>query len=835
MKSLRLHIVMLISVFLINSINLSAGKIVILGVSKNIDTLEHKSVGPGIQYTKFVLPDYPLSGYMLVVDLTNPYNQVETFQAQNQVGKTEAMSSAFNRLDREQHRTIAGVNGNFWIVSGQGQPDAILGVPHSGSAFNGEMITDPNNWNRGHGSIGFAMIDADKKAWIDDISFVGTVKIPGKSEYPVSQINRLRNVNELVLFNNFLGSKVTQTDDDGIEVFIKPVTGKKWEVNSEVECVVTRIVSNKGGNSLMEGETVLSGNGTASTFLNNLSTGDKLFVNMTVKTLTDNQFLSVAQMVTGNALVMKDGTLTNRNYNEAYNTQLYPRTGIGSSQDGKTLYLIVIDKGGKSAGASTETMCGILKACGAQHATSMDGGGSAQMMLDGQIVNNPSDGKERPVANGWFLFHNAQEDNVITRIEFANHQIRLPSYSSFTPVILGYNRFGVLVNKNVTGFTLSCSPEIGTIFQNNILVATNKPGTGNLIASINGVTATKSIEIVSGQVSLKCDSILMDTRNDYPIEVISNSAGTLMSVSPEFLSWEVKDPAICEVRNGILKGLKTGKTFVCGSLGEFKDTLLVRIEIPAAPSMIADSIHTADWAMTASTFLNAQWNTESLPQGWKTGSVVNFVHAAGRAPFIKLTNKSTLYGLPDTVKVIINIGDIALTKAIVSLQANNDTKLLSRDFTALEHNKDISLDIPVDQLMDVNNRATYPVRFDNVNFYIDAAGMTAQKSYSLAVKEVSLSFKDFVISYTAPEKMNMFKVYPNPAKDGISYIYLKLDRPEDVRIDVVGQNGQILRSNKLTNMQSGEVKLPLDGLNKGMYIVNVIRKQETESVKILLK
>ena len=150
--------------------------------------------------------------------------------------------------------------------------------------------------------------------------------------------------------------------------------------------------------------------------------GQTLSVNMGVFTTLTNERLKVSEMLTGNALVMKNGQLTIRNTNEAYNSTLYPRTGIGMSQDGKIAYLIVIDKMGSSIGANTATMCGILKAAGAWNATSMDGGGSAQMMLDGSIVNKPADGKERAVANGWMLFQNAPADNVITRLEFADYK-----------------------------------------------------------------------------------------------------------------------------------------------------------------------------------------------------------------------------------------------------------------------------------------------------------------------------------------------------------------------------------------------------------------------------
>mgnify|MGYP000808432805 FL=1 len=152
-------------------------------------------------------------------------------------------------------------------------------------------------------------------------------------------------------------------------------------------------------------------------------------------------------MLTGNALVMREGKLTPRNENEAYNSQTYSRSGIGMSQDGKTLYLIVIDyKSSTSVGTNTATMCYILKQAGAWNVANMDAGGSAQMMLRGKLVNNPADGKERPVSNGFMIFTNAPEDNTLNSLAFDNYNLEVPSYSCFEPTILGYNSYGVLID-----------------------------------------------------------------------------------------------------------------------------------------------------------------------------------------------------------------------------------------------------------------------------------------------------------------------------------------------------------------------------------------------------
>jgi hypothetical protein len=465
----------------------------------NVDTLEYRQVGPGIQYARLKFPDYPMSVYLLTVDLNNRYNFIETFQAANQVGKTQKMTTAATNGN-----TIAGVNGNFWIVPNQNQPNELLGVPHSGSIKNGEIITDPNNWNRGRSKdqaellqeIGFAIIDQHKKIWIDDFGFDAQVEIRNVGKYPITQVNRMRKEHELVIYNSFMGKNITRTNDDGIEVVVKLTRGEKWGVNKKVECEVTKIFKNKGGNPILTDEYILSGTGKANEFLNHLKIGSRVKINMGVYRLNDHQRPIVEQMITGNALVLKNGIATIRNQNEAYNSRPYPRTGIGMDKAGKKLFLIVIDRSMGSVGASTATMCAILKTAGAWNATSIDGGGSAQLMLYNKIVNNPADGKERAVANGWFVKHNAPVDSVISKIEFADYKLSVPVSGTYSPIILGYNKYGVLIDENVKSFKLKCDPALGKITEDGKLIANSVTQKGTLQAVFKKISVVKHIEVL---------------------------------------------------------------------------------------------------------------------------------------------------------------------------------------------------------------------------------------------------------------------------------------------------------------------------------------------------
>jgi len=73
-----------------------------------------------------------------------------------------------------------------------------------------------------------------------------------------------------------------------------------------------------------------------------------------------------------------------------------PRTAIGVV-DENHLLLVVVDgrQEGYSRGATTTELAEILQDLGATTAYNIDGGGSSTLWFDGEVVNSPSQGRER--------------------------------------------------------------------------------------------------------------------------------------------------------------------------------------------------------------------------------------------------------------------------------------------------------------------------------------------------------------------------------------------------------------------------------------------------------
>lgn len=83
----------------------------------------------------------------------------------------------------------------------------------------------------------------------------------------------------------------------------------------------------------------------------------------------------------------------------------HPRTSIGYSRDGKKVWLMVVDGRSKdSAGMTLVELADAMRALGAYNAINFDGGGSSTIVINGALVNVPSDAAgERNIGNAMLV------------------------------------------------------------------------------------------------------------------------------------------------------------------------------------------------------------------------------------------------------------------------------------------------------------------------------------------------------------------------------------------------------------------------------------------------
>ena len=79
----------------------------------------------------------------------------------------------------------------------------------------------------------------------------------------------------------------------------------------------------------------------------------------------------------------------------------HPRSAVGVSRDGRTVWLYVVDgRSTASVGMTLVELAEALRRLGVWDALNFDGGGSTALVVDGHLVNVPSDpAGERAVGN----------------------------------------------------------------------------------------------------------------------------------------------------------------------------------------------------------------------------------------------------------------------------------------------------------------------------------------------------------------------------------------------------------------------------------------------------
>ena len=89
----------------------------------------------------------------------------------------------------------------------------------------------------------------------------------------------------------------------------------------------------------------------------------------------------------------------------------HPRSAIGWNKD----YFFMVEVDGrqrKSLGMTFPELAEYMLKLGCEEAMNLDGGGSATLWVDGEVVNSPSRGRERPAANALALLKKPKKCKV---------------------------------------------------------------------------------------------------------------------------------------------------------------------------------------------------------------------------------------------------------------------------------------------------------------------------------------------------------------------------------------------------------------------------------------
>ncbi len=687
------------------------------GTTYNVDTLYHATVGPGTTQTSLVLSGgSDLKVFYSTIDLTNPYIDVQTVHAGDKVVGTNTLTGMVNKYQTKDSRYVTGVNADFFGNS----------APVSTSVVNGEYYAAFNSgWD-------FWGITKDtNQPIVATMTFSGSVSDATGNKHELSAINRGRGENQLILYTKRMGAN-TGTNAYGIEASAKILSGELAPGKS-VEIDITSAPATAGSMTIPADGFVLSGHGSAKTFVEGLSIGDKLTVSTSLTTAASEQF-DAYNLAGGRPLILGAGQVLETQGALDHLVSLNPRTAIGYDKDRTKLVILVVDgRSSTSKGVVSKVLADMMLNVGCYDAMNFDGGGSSAIYVNNLgIRNEPSDGKERAVVNAVFAVSNTPEDNVVAKIEFEDWAINLPHYGMYKPVINAFNKYGVWIGNVNDEFTLSCDSVLGEIIEGNTLLA-HGSGTHALTAHYGDLTAKIPVTVGSAGIHARIDSVLIDSYYDYTVEVQSPVGDKMLPVANQALTWSSDNSSVATVDDlGLVHGVANGSTMIKGTVDGETAYIVVNVEIPESHVQVADNLGNPDqWTISKTNVKDVVATAVS-----KGGMNIDFTVSSTRNPSLTLVKDVCVWSRPDSLVFTLNPGDGAYSALNLTYSLAGSRNAVIKCPLTLTPNVTNEVKIDLGENIDKTAPESYPFIIKRLQFAVEGTSGAAYSTYVGPIKAI---------------------------------------------------------------------------------------------------
>jgi hypothetical protein len=323
-----------------------------------------------------------LAMYVFTADLRHPDIQIETALAGDIIPGIATVKSIARNHENDHIRIAAAVNGDFFINS----------YPLGLVVRKGRLIKMGQDWS----TLAFSR---DKIPRIDVFSCRVSLVIPGEKAVPISGLNTVRHSRGIVLFTPEFGD---QTEGSGPgRAFVLNSGGNYLPAHGMVDIKVDKKCPLPNSNVIPSERWVLSFGQQQAETAASLNPGGVYRIRVSLT--PDGKHVYCA--VSGGPRLLRKGKLSVERESEGqrkgFDVERHPRTAVGFSRDRRTLVMAVVDgrRPGHSLGMNLHELARFMREQGCYEAMNLDGGGSSTMVINGEVVNRPSDiTGSRPVA-----------------------------------------------------------------------------------------------------------------------------------------------------------------------------------------------------------------------------------------------------------------------------------------------------------------------------------------------------------------------------------------------------------------------------------------------------
>ena len=301
----------------------------------------------------------------------------------------------------ERRDALIGLNADFFPFTGDP-----LGV----CIIDGELVSEPAPRKA------VVAILKDGTCVFDNPTWSASLTLSRGVSRQIDGIDRPRETNEVIVYTKMFDSS-TRSKYKGTEVICQS-SDLPVQCGKTLNLTVVEVRTDAVNTPIPADGVVISSGGPAASFLKeNLQPGDKLRIKFDITSAGDVDWTQVQQAVGGRPMILNDGrehiNLEYEGVGKSFSTTLHPRSAAGITADGK-LMLVSVDgrQPGLSKGISLPSLAALMKRLGALHAINLDGGGSTTMAYRGIVINSPSGGDLRPVADALLVFATPSSQDI---------------------------------------------------------------------------------------------------------------------------------------------------------------------------------------------------------------------------------------------------------------------------------------------------------------------------------------------------------------------------------------------------------------------------------------
>ena len=342
---------------------------------------------PGLLYKNETVASEPWSIHVLKIDRSQKDLTFFSAHARDKVLAVSYIADQARAVPREVGRTVAGVNGDFYVRDNA----TYAGDPRGLQIVNGELISAPDTvcvW-----------FDADNNPHLDEVKSDFSVKWPDGRKMPFG-LNQQRTASTAVLYTPTYG--LSTRASGGSELILEKAGDGPWLPLQASQTYRARVksISTTGNTRFVTNTMILS---LAPQLLARLPELKADMV-LEISTATTPDLKGVKAAMGGGPALVKDGkpVFTDKTappgvagiWSERSKYERHPRTAVGWSPT--HVYLLIVDgrQPGLSMGMKLAELGEYFVMLGCTEAINFDGGKSAQMWLNGRIMNSPCQGED---------------------------------------------------------------------------------------------------------------------------------------------------------------------------------------------------------------------------------------------------------------------------------------------------------------------------------------------------------------------------------------------------------------------------------------------------------